>query len=49
MDKKEKCILTKLFADQDDDLLAILLSKCIITIRPEDKKEVDNDSEKIAM
>jgi hypothetical protein len=49
MDKKEKRILTKLFTDQDDDLLAILLSKCIITIRPEDKKEKDNDGEKIAM
>jgi hypothetical protein len=48
MDKKEKRILTKLFTDQDDGLLELLLMRAIITIT-DDKKEVENDSEKIAM
>jgi hypothetical protein len=48
MDKKEKKVLTKLFSDQDDGLLALLLMKAIITIT-DDKKEVENDSEKVAM
>jgi hypothetical protein len=49
MDKKEKRILTKLFADQDDGLLELLLMRAIVTITSEDKKEKDNDSEKVAM
>jgi hypothetical protein len=47
MDKKEKKVLTKLFADEDLELLSILLDKCIITIRPEDKKENANDNQEL--
>ena len=44
MDKKEKQIMRDVFADVDDDLLALLLQRAIITM--EVKKEKENEAEK---
>lgn len=39
MDEKEKTVMRHIFDDADADLFEILISKCIITVGPEERKE----------
>ena len=46
MDKKEKQIMRDVFADADDDLLALLLQRAIITVQDKKEKEREKENEK---